>query len=148
MRFKLIERLGLNNETSAYIRGLINNILHGEANKVKYKGQTSLLKFLCTAHNISNIDEVCIHHIDFDHENYNRYNICVLKRTDHSYLHNGLISDILLEVLKIQKEQDKAYKNKKQITPQDIDMWFDFDLFRCMYMDAYEQFIDEHRLDK
>ena len=150
MKFRLVERLGLNNITSDYLRKEAIKLIHGQntSPSLDMKGQTSLLKFLCQNQGIPSTDNLCVHHIDFNHNNYDRANLCILTRSDHSYLHNGFMPFILNDVLTTQKSQDKAYKNKKHITTSDIDSWFDFNYFEIVYRDSYDDFIEKKRLDK
>lgn len=158
-RFRLVEDIDLNESKTGLNKSLLvslrksiadfmsdnNTELHAE------RGQTSLLEYLKKNNNLTDND-ICVHHIYFNHNDYDAGSVCLLTNKAHLYVHKGLMYDVIREYFRgfVDDKSNTKYKHykdlhdivKDDLTEQEIDglVW--------AYAKAYFDFIDENRRDK
>ena len=138
---------GLIASTSAYVRDAIKLYLSsGKYVKLddKNKGQTSLLTYLCKNNNVST-EGVEVHHINFNHNDYDKDNICLLKKDDHHTLHTTLLSESINDLTSTMGIKYKSHL--KKLRPEDFTEEH-IAKMSAAYVSKMTAFIEDNRLDK
>lgn len=107
----------------------------------KFNGQTSLKKFLCQNCNIKYSNELVVHHIDLDHENYSRSNLCVMQSGLHSHMHKVCLSEAI--ILMLQNKEIRTRKEQHLLTIEEVNDK-DIEFVATMYLRKIREFIEDH----
>ena len=83
----------------------------------KYRGQTELKKYLCENRGVQYSDDLDVHHIDANHENYKDDNLALLEHNDHKQLHKKCMNDVLKEIRDEVYEYGPGYIELEDLHP-------------------------------
>ena len=96
LKFRLVE--GSPHHMSPALNRLLKSFM-GDTTK-EYAGQTALKIYLCTNRRVVITPNICVHHIDGDHNNFRDENLALLDSGEHHKLHNDCKETIMEEIEK------------------------------------------------
>ena len=137
---------GLKDNVSTFIRQNIKSYISGKNIEIKKeRGQTELKIYLCVNNDINPSNKICVHHIDFNHSNYHKDNICLLYNEDHNYLHKNLMTECINIWLNKQDFKHKNHRKKLNVDKIDDEV---ISYISDIYIDFMKEFLSSKRLDR
>ena len=101
----------LNSATKRKLLKEIKKLQTGDTSERLTSNNKSLKLYLCAKYNVGPVEEIAVHHINLDYNDYRPVNIALVYSSEHSKAHVKALTGAINSVLSLRNITNKAIHN-------------------------------------